>query len=451
MNISLPQITYYTALHLSSLFIIIIGLTDGDLSAFSTTYLGKTCGTSLLLFIGTSLLVGEAKALSRLKNWHYALVITSISNLIFLPLLRLISQQENLSLWLPVWLMGCFMSLWVVALLLKGLGQWLWTFHHRPTPASALILGGELAPFLEGKTILLHGATSALGQAWLTLAAALPKKILLFDKDLIQLELIEIRLKKACPQLEIHSFSSPALTSKTVQSIFKSYKPDFIFDFDRYFCVPQADGGLAAFLKTNFLIPYWLASNAHQVHTTLMISLQPELIQPEASLLQSQKILTSALQRLDSSQLRVINIQAPLLIEDSALPWYLEKLQQGGGKQTLLTHSLKLLTDLLTLSQQLMSNPAHHGALWSSLFAKKLSLSKLKTILKEMPGQQIEQLQQIPETKQSLKTMVQTSHPRLAILSEELVLTPDIEAYFLRLETILQKNPSQIEAFLQAD
>lgn len=452
VNISLLQIVRYTTLHLSSLFISIIILTKGDFTHLSKAYLGKVCGTSLLLFIGTSLLVSDVKSLQRLKNWQYGLIITGISNFTFLPLLTLISQQERLSLWLPVWLIACFVGLGALSLLLKKGKQWLWAFWSRPIPGTTSTIAVNTPPFLRGKTVLLYGATSALGQAWLdSFPADLPKKILLVDSNLSQLSRLEIQLQKIYPELEVHSFLSHTLTLKTVQSIFNSYKPDVIFDFDRYYCLPKTDDGLSTFIKSNILIPYWLATNAHQLSATLMISLHPELIQPEASLIQSQKILISALQQFDSSKLRIINFYAPLFIEDPALFWYLEKLTALALKQTVLGQSRVLLSDLLTLSQQLIQNPGHHGALWSSLFIKKLSLTKLKNILKLPPIQGVEQLCQIPETKTQLKSLIATSHPRLAILNEELYLTLDIDTYFLKLETILRQNPDQLDGFLTAE
>ena len=498
--LNILQLIRYLILHLISLVGLIIVLTDGDLTLFSLSYLGKICGTSILLFTGIYLLVEESQYLSKLKNWQYTFIITSVSNFAFLPFLIFLSYEEHLSLWFPALLACSFMVLWSISLIAfkwRLISQWfnakhlknlvnLWhpfqskldfkrIIHFsqevwgrllakitpkpldeqflKSIPSTQASINEKITHFLDGKTVLVYGATSALGQAFLdNIQLYTPKKLLLLDKDLIQLELFIVELGKTHPQLEIHSFGINALTSTTINSIFNHYNPDFIFDFDRYFCLPSADEGLASFLKANILIPYWLACNAHSSKSSLMISLHPELIHPEPSFIHAEKILMSNLQRLDSSNLRIINIKVPLFADDIALPWYLQKLAISPAKQTLLVDAAPLLNSLLTLAQQLINHPTHYGSLWSPLFAKKLLAKKLAPILKLDVTQQLIEIKHLEKTKVPFKNLIATSHPDLAILQDtiNLDIDDDTASYFIDLEKLLQKNLEQVEAFLQA-
>lgn len=497
LNIS--QLIRYIALHLISLVGSIVVLTDGDLTLFSLDYLGKVCGTSMLLFTGICLFAEDSQYLSKLKNWQHTLIITSISNFTFLPFLIFLNPEEHLSLWFPAFLAISFMMLWSISLInfkwaiisqwfstkrLKDLGNLWQPFYskldfkriiyfsqkvwerllarttqenvqktQKSASSAQASLNEKTTHFLNGKTVLVYGATSVLGQAFLdNIKAYVPKKLLLLDKDLIKLELLTIELGKAHPQIEIHSFGVNTLTSTMINSIFSHYNPDFIFDFDRYFCLPAADEGLASFLKTNILIPYWLACNAHSSKSSLMISLHPELIYPEPSFIHAEKILMSNMQRLDSSNLRIINMKVPLFTDDIALPWYLQKLAIGSAKQTLFVDAVPLLDNLLTLAQQLINHPTHYGSLWSPLFAKKLLAKKLATILKADVHQQLEEIKHLEKVKISFKNLITTSHPDLAILQDtmHLDITTDAASYFQELEQLLHNDLEQIETFLQA-
>lgn len=502
MNIS--QLIRYTILHLISLLGMIVILTDGDLTLFSLSYLEKVCGTSVLLFTSISLFLEESEYLNKLKNWQYTFVLTSISNLAFLPFLIFLSHEEHLSLWFPGLLACCFMVLWSLSFIrfkwsifsqwfslgrindtaitwqslkqklrlsLRGITYFFREIWERlraktikknlqkidkPTLKSNPLIpssDSENKSFLDGKTVLIYGATSALGQAFLdNLQSHTPQKLLLLDKDLIELELLTIKIEKMHPHIQVYSFGINTLTSKTIQSIFNDYHPDFIFDFDRYFCLPSAGEGLASFLKINLLIPYWLACNAHSSKTSLMISLHPEVIHPEPSFIHAEKILMSSLQRFDSSNLRIINIKVPLFSDDLALPWYLQRLAINPPKQTLLVKSAPLLDSLLVLAQQLINHPAHYGSLWSPLFAKKLLAKKLAIILKDDITQQLTAINHLEEVKLPFKNLIVTSHPDLAILQDTINLDTknDALSYFLELEELLQKNLEQVESFLQA-
>lgn len=499
--LNILQLIRYLILHLISLVGLIIVLTDGDLTLFSLNYLGKVCGTSILLFTSICLFAEESQYLSKLKNWQYTFIITSVSNLAFLPFLIFLNHEEHLSFWFPALLTCSFMMLWGISLITfkwSIISQWfsakrlknlvsLWQAFQskldfkkiiyfsqeiwgrllakitqepldeqllKSNPSTQTSMNEKTTHFLNGKTILVYGATSSLGQAFLdNIQIHTPKKLLLLDKDLIQLELLTVGLGKTHPQLEIHSFGINALTSTTINSIFNQYNPDFIFDFDRYFCLPSADEGLASFLKINILIPYWLACNAHSSKSSLMISLHPELIHPEPSFIHAEKILMSNLQRLDSSNLRIINMKVPLFADDIALPWYLQKLAISSAKQTLLVDAAPLLDSLLTLAQQLINHPTHYGSLWSPLFAKKLLAKKLATILKIDVTQQLMEIKHLEKEKVSLKNLIATSHPDLAILQDTInldIVDNDTASYFIDLEKLLQKNLEQVETFLQA-
>ncbi|WP_156962054.1 hypothetical protein [Candidatus Paracaedibacter symbiosus] len=441
----------YLTLHLISLFILIIILNEGDLTNFSLTYQAKVCGISVLLFVGTSLFVAESSHLQQLKNWQYAASIASISNLIFLPLLKIISQKESLSLWLPALVMLCFVGLWGLTFRSKTL--WKALLKLRPQPAASFHTPLTEHPndFFSGKTILLHGATSVMGRTFLARIESYKlQKLLLLDNDLIQLEMLIEELGKAYPELETHLFSSVTLTQQTVKSIFNSYKPDIVLDFGRYFCSPTADGGLASFLKINALIPYWLVNNAYQSGTALMLSLQPELIGKDKIAQESQDALTTVFQQLDSSKLRVVMVQTPLLVDDSGVLWYARQLHKLAIKQTVCVQAPQFLTDIVDLGKYLICNPVHHGSVWHPLFAKKLSFNGLKTILKTHPGDLSNHLALIPDSKVQAKNLITTDHSRLAIITREFLSVSEADAYFHKLETVLQENPSDVEAHLNA-
>ncbi len=133
----------------------------------------------------------------------------------------------------------------------------------------------QIEKFLSGKKILISGASGSIGSEIANQVCNFnPKSVILLDIDETDLYMLELKLKRAFPQLEIKPILCDITNPARLNKVFEIYKPEIVFHTAAYKQVPMMEYYPEEAAKVNIFGTYnlALASIQNQVEKFVFIS-----------------------------------------------------------------------------------------------------------------------------------------------------------------------------------
>lgn len=133
----------------------------------------------------------------------------------------------------------------------------------------------QIEKFLSGKRILISGAAGSIGSEISNQVCNFnPKSVILLDLDETDLYMLELKLRRAFPQLVIKPILCDITNPDRLNKVFEIYKPEIVFHAAAYKQVPMMEYYPEEAAKVNVLGTYnlALASVQHQTEKFVFIS-----------------------------------------------------------------------------------------------------------------------------------------------------------------------------------
>lgn len=462
-------------------FLSVLGLTSGDLTIYSSSYL------KIIFLIYTFLSIGFLIGMESIDSKDKLFFSLIGVNLSFFPLIVLSGQRECLPLLTPF--IACIVQLFIV-LSTQGLYA---PFRRRnifqgrnedegTLEDSSVINKGGLY-----NCILISGVTFPFTDFLLNKIGNQLKTVILIDQDILALAAMGSYLNKYYPKLEIVTSvihrdnygcsSSQESYQNEVESFFRVYKPDLIFDFDRFYsseiCLNSREGSRKSsplneggdleaseiFVHRNLRFPKYLIDAALKFQSLMVISLSIAPItsgKEEGASTQflyetAQDWLECYAQHNDGAQTRVIPLRcyAPLEAPDS-FNSLLGALWQKNKKDVLFASSDQNVEAIINLINQLLGNPAHHGGIWSLTQVVRVKRSQLQKYIKDCQmvseiRKRVEDflLKLIPEIIKE-KTLIETSLFGVALVEECPLIEMDFEGTLSCFSKLIDQDKNRV-------
>lgn len=359
------SLTLSVTVSIVSFTLAIIVRNAGDLTLYTGTQLLKAHTMIALLAIGIYYTFDNYQLLKQ-KFFYYSAV-----NGAAIPLLMLSRYPYSVSLSL---ISAGFAVLIVSA---PDMIDWVWSrFKLR----SEVTLPPPITKSLKPITLAVSGIDSALGEELLPqlLNHHTVKQLILFGRNLANLEGWRYWLREHHPDIVVVTALSEHLNATTLASLFKSYRPELVFDIDRWFFSGKSEGAVAAVATTNLYWPRLLIEEAIKVKAKAIITLSPHAHKPDELIESCQLVHECFAQKMDGAQTRVIPLRCSPVIEDQNTLYFLAKfLKKQESKEIMLSEAKTIANIIQVILNQLLANPAHHGSLWAVTTVKKFQSSKI--------------------------------------------------------------------------
>lgn len=401
-------------------FISALGLMNGDLTIYSSSYLNK------VFIFYTFLSIGFLLSLRNIERGETLFYVIRL-NLFSLPLLVLSGQRECLPLLTP------FLAGIIQFLIILGTKEFYYFFCLRldfPVQ-SQCTSGDEVSLPLNQKNnskkslnatyecILINGAISSFTDSLLNKIGNQVRTVVLMDQDALALEALKSWLGNKYPKLIVvtsviasvghQDFSTNKSCQKELESFFRTYRPELVFDFDRFYCAEIAlnarnsvtkensldetvDFNVSdAFVYRNLLFPKHLIAMAQEFNSRMVISLSFSFLESsedEDNLNRplyeaAQAWLECYAQHQDGSQTRVVPLRSyPPIGSLSILNSILGSLWKKKKKDVFFASSNLCIDAMLALVSQLLENPTHHGGIWSLTPVVRIKRGQLQKYIK---------------------------------------------------------------------
>lgn len=237
-----------------------------------------------------------------------------------------------------------------------------------------------IAKSLKPITLAVSGVDSALGEELLLqlLNHHTVKQLILFGRNLANLESWRYWLREHHPDVAVVTALSEHVNATTLASLFKSYRPELVFDIDRLFFSGKSEGTVAAVATTNLYWPRLLIEEAIKIKAKAVVTLSPHAHKPDELIESCQLVHECFAQKMDGAQTRVIPLRCSPAIEDRNTLYYLARfLKKQESKEIMLSEAKTIANIIQVILNQLLANPAHHGSLWAVTTVKKFQSSKI--------------------------------------------------------------------------
>ena len=195
----------------------------------------------------------------------------------------------------------------------------------------------EIGAFINGKTVLITGAGGSIGsEITFQTCNFQPARVILFDIDETALHNMELKLKRAFPQLSrITSFVAGDVKDENrVSEVFAAFKPQIVFHAAAYKHVPMMEYNPKEAVKVNMFGTHTVteASVDHGVEKFIMISTD-KAVRPTSVMGATKRMAENIVRGYNKcSRTEFISVRFGNVLgsRGSVLPLFMEQLKYGG-------------------------------------------------------------------------------------------------------------------------
>jgi len=195
----------------------------------------------------------------------------------------------------------------------------------------------EIGAFVNGKTVLITGAGGSIGsEITFQTCNFQPAQVILFDIDETALHNMELKLKRAFPQLSrIISFVAGDVKDENrVSEVFAAFKPQIVFHAAAYKHVPMMEYNPKEAVKVNMFGTHTVteASVDHGVEKFIMISTD-KAVRPTSVMGATKRMAENIVRGYNKcSRTEFISVRFGNVLgsRGSVLPLFMEQLKYGG-------------------------------------------------------------------------------------------------------------------------
>ncbi len=188
---------------------------------------------------------------------------------------------------------------------------------------------------LAGKRILISGAAGSIGSEIATQVCNFnPQAVLLLDIDETDLYMLELRLQRSFPHLEIKSLLCDITNPPKVNHLFQAHLPDLVFHAAAYKQVPMMEFHPAEAAKVNILGTYNLALAAIQNRVEKFVFISTDKAVNPTSVMGATKrfaeFICTAFGHNGKTKFCSVRFGNVLGSRGSVIPIWTEQLKRGG-------------------------------------------------------------------------------------------------------------------------
>ncbi len=213
--------------------------------------------------------------------------------------------------------------------------------NNSPDPVQLLsrdlvqINSGEIARYIEGKTVLVTGGGGSIGSELCRQIASLnPERLVIFDSCEYNAYIIDRELSEKYPNLQLDVLIGNVQDRSRVENVFLKYKPQIVYHAAAYKHVPMMETSPAEAIKNNVFGTLNVAEVAHNnmVERFILISTD-KAVNPTSIMGASKRIcemIVCELSQRSKTKFACVRFGNVMCSSGSVIPLFEKQIMAGG-------------------------------------------------------------------------------------------------------------------------